>query len=209
MGLFTPQQKKKPLFNTKVVICIFFAVIMVSSILAIWQGSTNASYSYGDYDFRLEGNYYTTKAAGKKVYFHVLPEVVSNIAVPVAVVQALRDALLLTIAFAPDDSLLSTIDLLRSEFAVQDKKGFGKEISFAVLDDNKEKLEKKQDATAAYEVFPKITCTGTQKGIVVLRTGTTMQALQEGNCIVLEGTNPEELVMVKDAVLYHYYGIIE
>lgn len=209
MSLFTPQQKKKPLFNTKVVICIFFAVIMVSSILAIWQGSTEASYSYGDYDFSLEGNYYTTKVAGKKVYFHVLPEIVSNIVVPETVLRALRDAPLLTIAFTPDDTLLNTIELIRSEFVVQDKKGLGKEISFAVLDDNKEKLEKKQDATTAYNVFPKITCQSTQKGIIVLRYGTVMQVLQEGNCVVLEGSTPEELVMVKDAVLYHYYKIIE
>lgn len=209
MGLFTQQQKKKPLFNIKVVICLFFAFIMISSILAIWQGSTETSYSYGDYDFSLEGNYYTTKVAGKKVYFHVLPEVVSNIVVPVEIVQSLHDAPLWTIAFAPDDSLLNAIELVRSEFVLQDKKGIGKEIVFAIANDNSTDDSEKTDVTAAYKAFPTITCTDTQKGIVVLRTGVTMQTLQEDNCIIFEGTSPEELVLVKDAVLYHYYGIIE
>jgi len=181
-------------------VSIFFAFLMVSSLLALWQGDPDTITDYNGYNFKLEGNYYTTKVQRQKVYFHYLPESVLGVNFPVVLKERLQDSPSWGVLFDPEDENVGYVDLLRSEMEQQDRSVLEKEIHYALLNEAEE--------GSAYAFFPVESCS--EDGVkIVLRTGEETLIEEEENCVIFQAKTYNDLVLLKDVLLYYVFEIIE
>lgn len=184
---------KETLFNKKTLISFFVAFLMVSSILAIWQGDPSVVSTFNSHNFKIEGDYYTTKVNRERAYFHYLPESTTIKKSEIPYMNELKQASIWTILFNPQDENVAVIDLIRSEIEQQDKTILKKEITYGKL--------------------PEISCAveneGTGTRMIIFRTGEEHGVAREENCIVLEARTANDLLLLKDTVLYYMFEIIE
>lgn len=194
-----PKEEHK-LFNKRNVVSFFIIFLMVSSILAIWQGSSSPSIpAYNGNKVTLEGNLYAIKSDIGTAYGYTYPSSLENIPLDSVFLKAVSSASELMILFDPNDENIAYVDILRSELAQRDLLVLKKSVGFSVT------------TNSSLYHYPVFNCTTIPYVTLYLRTrnGTSTQLSHEGNCLLLEATTGQDLVQVKDRFVYTLYGIME
>lgn len=183
------------------VISLFIILIMVSSILAIWQGSTSSNTipEYNGYEVQLEETHYVIALDIGDVYGYNYPSSLETISLENSYVQYLLSSSELYILFDPQDENIQVVEVLRSELAQRDFSGLGKSTGFAVT-----------QANETYASYPVLSCDTVTLPTLYLHTlnTTTTQISQDGGCIVLEAATWQDLVELKDRLVYTMYGVM-
>ncbi|MEK6868019.1 MAG: hypothetical protein AABX98_04300 [Nanoarchaeota archaeon] len=196
------KKEEKGFFSKKNIMSLIIVFIMVSSILAIWQGSQdpNEVPSYNDYDVSLDDTRtYRIDSDYGDVYGYSYPTALESIALDPAFVQYLLSSSSIVVLFDPIDPMLPYVEVLRKELAREDLSLFSKTASFGIT-----------QANESYS-YPVVSCATTIEPTLFLRTDnmTTTRIYQDTGCIVLEAQTWEELVYLKDRVVYTLAGIMD
>ncbi len=194
------KKKKESWFCKKNIVGLFFIVIMVFSVLGLWQGGSTPTVSYNDYKFKMDGNYYTTKIDNHEVSFHYMPESVEDIELDQEVVDLLNNAGIIYVLFNPNDKLIETIEVVRMEMAIGD---------FPTLL-NKQVLMVLSEESDLYPNLDVLSCANatTTSPMINFRYSNVSQIFMEGSCVVIEASSHLDLYAYKDRLLYGLYGVI-
>jgi len=197
------KKEESTFFNKKNIMSFIIVFLMVSSILAIWQGTSSSSDvpSYNDHDISLDGNKYKIESEYGPVYGYTYPSVLETYSFDSSFTTYLLSSPTALVLFDPTDPGLAYIEVLRLDLGQEDFPTLGKSVSFAVTEE-----------TTAYP-YPVVSCASTSVPTLYLRTDNTTNStssiFQDGGCIVLSATTWQELVQLKDRVVYGLAGIME
>ena len=171
------KKEEQGFFSKKNIMSLIIVFLMVSSILAIWQGSQdpNAVPSYNDHDVSLDGSKYRIDSDFGDIYGYSYPTALESIALDPAFVQYLSSSSNIVVLFDPADPLLPYIEVLRKELALEDLPLFSKTASFGII-----------QANESYP-YPVVSCATTTEPTLFLRTDnmTATRMYQDAGCIVL------------------------
>ncbi len=195
------KKEEQGFFSKKNIMSLIIVFLMVSSILAIWQGSQdpNALPSYNNHDVSLDGSKYTIESDYGAISGYSYPTPLESITLDPAFVQYLSSSSSILILFDPTDPLLPYIEVLRKELSLEDFPLFSTSASFGIT-----------QANESYS-YPVVSCATTTEPTLFLRTDnmTSTRIYQDSGCIVLQAQTWEELVYLKDRVVYTLAGIME
>lgn len=196
----TRKQKK----NTRIV-AITMAILMIASLAGIALSgfnspSGNSAFTYGDYSFTLqpvEGSLQSvlvTKVNGKEVQFYSLPQDTLQLDT-VGNLSFLANTNYLVLTGNPDDILMSIQDVLRFEM----NKASGKQIAGAVMFPQEN-----------YTAYPVVTClnSSTTVPVVEITESNKTSIVVDGSCVKIN-SRPQDILYVRDRLLYQMLGIIE
>ena len=188
--------KKKKQSKKEVWMMGFIAFILVTSILGfVWKGGP-PKVEYNEIPFDPEGNGWSTEIDDQKVLFNYHPEEVDYINLSQTITQRLSTVELDT-TYDLDDPYAEhiakvqyTMEIGLSAFNVFIVKGFTTENEF------ERQVITCEDATPYVPV------------IYFKKSNQTKVSLK-GDCIVAEANRGEDLVKIKDRLLYAIFGVIE
>ena len=106
--------------------------LMVSSILAIWQGTGSSSDipSYNDYDISLDGNKYKIKSDFGTIFGYTYPSVLEKYSFDSSFVAYILSSSTIVVLFDPNDAALAYIEVLRLDLGQEDFPTLGKSVSW-------------------------------------------------------------------------------
>ncbi len=193
------RNKKESWWNKKNIVSLFIVLIMVSSLLALWEGSSNDAGKYGDYKFTMEGNgMYSTEINDEKVYFFSLPDQISGIEIAEDISEELKFSDRLYFLFNPKDENIEVIEVLRRSFAEDEFPLLGKNMFFGVSE---------YDET--YSSLPVYNCENATMTTILMETREDVGIYREGGCIVLSAKDSRDLFYVRDRLLFDLFEVIE
>jgi len=184
----------------KVVISVFFAFIMVSSMLAIMFSGYNQStdIEYDGHIFKQQGGYWVTKLDKTQIKIMSNPSNLAPLKVDDAIAQKLSTGYQLFIS--------TPLTSQYKEYAGQaayDLADYlttkGIQSSVAISDDN-----------TGYPKVPLITCENATAALPVVMFEETNQSsiTLEGNCIRISGTTGSDFIAYKDRLVLKLSGIM-
>ena len=192
------RNKKESWWNKKNIVSLFIVIIMVSSLLALWEGSSNDAGKYGDFKFTMEGNgMYSTEINDEKVYFFSLPDQISSIEVAEDISEELKYADKMYLLFNPKDENIEVIEVLRRSFAEDELPLLGKSMFFGVVEFDE-----------TYSSLPVYDCENTTMTTILMKTSEEVGIYKEGDCIVLSAKDSRDLFYVRDRLLFDLFEVI-
>lgn len=195
----------KDFFSKKNIVSLFIIIVMVSSILAIWQGASDSNQvsKYNGYSIRILNEKYQIETDTANVYGYTYPSFLEYIPLDKGYVNYLLSSDTVFILFEPADENIAVIEVLRSELAQQDFYILGKMVNFGLI-----------TANETYN-YPVLSCSNITQPALYLHTInitlniTPSRIYQEQGCIVLEASTWQELLQLKDRLVYTMYGVME
>ena len=189
-------KKKKDSKRLQTIMMGFIAFIMVTSIMGfVWKGGTN-KVMYNDVPFVQEPTGWSANINGQKILFNYHPEEVEFINISPAIIQRLH-TLELDTTYDLNDTYAEyiakvqyTLELGLNNFDIFIVRGFTTENEF-----NK----------------PIITCNNATPYVPVLyfkKSNQTKISLED-NCIIVEAYRGQDLIRIKDRLLYTIFGVME
>ena len=192
-------KKKKTVFQSKYFLGIFIVSIMVLSGLGYMMGdSATDSNTYNGQKFVAGQNAWQTEVDGLNLFFRYHPTDVDGISVDNASIQALRDARMVFITFDPDTEIVSDFELARMQF---ERAFFEADVfPFTGVTAN----------NSAYAAFPVVTCANATTTVPVIVMGQSNETGidSQGTCIQLNAIDAFDVPILRERLLYSYYGII-
>ncbi|MBI4454035.1 hypothetical protein HY636_05315 [Candidatus Woesearchaeota archaeon] len=195
---------KKPenkVFNKKNVIGIIIVFVMVSSLLAVWQGSSTSLDNYNHFRFRADTN---NKIFGKMndnwIQFNYHPSFLEKINVSDDVISTLNNSKMIYITFEPTDKYIKNVELMR--FQIRDS--FLNEFNmypFVGVTNN----------TGNYQALPFIDCNNATQfvPVIYIKSYNETLILNENNCIYLYASGGVEFNAILDRIRYGLYGVMK
>ncbi len=192
--------KKKKKWNWAAIIISF---ILISSTFAITffglssDTSTETVRKYKNYKFTRTQDGWQTDINDKQIFFNYLPSEVETIKVDQSIIDRLRFTPEIDVTLSINDSNADTIALaqLQMEQILADlsliylRKGFDTNTSFN---------------------FPIITCNESPNvPIIYFKTSLNTSISLYGSCIIAEGESSQDIIRLKDRIIYGIYGIIQ
>jgi hypothetical protein len=179
---------------------IILAFIMVFSVFGVLLGTQSNEMKFNGFKFQQQDNYYVTKINGNEMNFYTLPYEVSYINVSSAVMNTLKQADFLTIAFNPNEAQqnLQPIELMRFELARY--LGSSRERVFSGV----------LKASPDYPDLPVVSCANAtlKSPMIVFNVSDTAGIVNLDSCIYLNGRGAD-FIRMRDRILYSYYGVID
>lgn len=174
---------------------------MTSSILAIWQGSsdTSAQPDYNEHKVTVDNNKYKIKTDAGYAYGYTYPSSLESYTIDPALLSYLLSSDTVSILFDPADPSLPYIEVLRYDLSQDDLRDLGITTAFAMTQEN-----------ATYP-YPVVSCATTTSPTLYLKTAnvTSGTIYQDVGCVVLAAPTWQELVRIKDRLVYGLYGVME
>ena len=182
---------------------------MVSSILAIWQGSsnTNVQSDYNGHKVIIDKTKYKIKTDSGYAYGYTYPLSLEVYTLDHALLSYLRSSDTVAILFDPSDPALQYIEVLRFDLAQDDLPGLGITPGFVITQANE---------TYPYSV---VSCTNTTYPTIYLKTNNASKIYnnvsvsgtisQDVGCVVLSAPDWQELILLQDRLVYGLYGVME
>ncbi len=191
--------EEKKLFSKKNIMGMVIIFLMVFSVLGMWQGSDDSLPKYNGFKVTQKDNKYEIKTEKGTISGYTYPSYLEHIyldtKMPAYVSIYYSPAVV--VLFDPTDKALPYIEVLRMELA-QELPLLAKTVSYGITQANE---------TYSYTV---VNCSSTTP-VVFLRTSNTTnttQIYEQENCLVLEAMNKEDLVGLKDRLVYTLYGVM-
>ena len=208
--------KKKNSFNWGIIlISVFVAGIMITSILGyMWGGDENSS-KYNEFTFRKTADGWTTQIKISKdskpstVRFDFAPFEVERINISEKIMTRLSNAPMFYMTY---DALPANVTPTTEESY------FMQSISFAQYEIQQNLWKEKKLYTLLGLMtenpdyaLPQITCANATAStpVIEFRTGETTQIFEEGNCIIFQSESPTDFIAIKDRFLLGVFGVIE
>ena len=156
---------------------------MISSLLALYQGSQNYAGKYNDYKFMWENNLFSTKINNEKVYFFSLPEQTLNLNMSEDIKEELNYAPAIYILFDPEDKNIEVIEVIRRSIELEDFPLLGK-MAIPITTQYNE----------TYAELPVYSCDNVTSTTLFITTKNETSIYREGKCIVLAGRDQTDLL---------------
>lgn len=197
---FQDKQQSK-IFNKKNLIGGIIVLIMVSSILGVFQGNTLTT-KYNKFRIKqdLDANKYLIKVEGKEYSFDFHPKTVEVIPLEQDIIPLLKQGKMQYLTFNPDSNLISEIEYTRLNLEKLFPESFSIYLSSGVT-----------NQTAAYAMLPLITCINATDAIKVIeiKQGNETKVYIKNNCIIWEAQDNFGLREIKERIMYGMLGVIE
>jgi len=180
----------------QILISVILAAIMVFSAFGVMLGTVSNEMRYGKYKFAVQNNVYVTKINGQEMVFYYLPKQIEGINLSSVVTNKIKEAYMVMITFNPyETSNLQVMELVRYDLSQM----LGKVVYNGVL-----------NASSQYLDFPVLNCANAtlQTPVIVLNKSDNISIIDVDNCIYLNARG-EEFKIVRDRLLYSYYGVIQ
>ncbi len=186
--------KKKKKWNWAAIIISF---ILISSTFAITfyglTSDTDVIRRYKDYKFARTLNGWQTEINDKQVFFNYLPQEVENIEIERTIADGLRLTPEIDVTSAINDTNADAIALAEVEM-----EQILAELSFIYV-------RKGFDTNTSH--LPIITCNESNVPVIYFRTGLNT-SITFDKCIIAEGATGQDMLRLKDRIIYAMYGII-
>ena len=180
---------------------IILVAVMVFSIFGIMVGNDSSTLRYGNYKFQIgsDNKVYTEVSNGNLVGFRYLPQDLENITLPEGTIQLLRNAPIIVTTFNPNYEKTWVLTHLETIEFEMSKELEGKYIYNGVT-----------EASEAYVSFPMINCSNAtqQQPVIYFEISNETSITTQNSCIILKSDDTGFYVL-KDRLLYSYFGVIE
>lgn len=180
---------------------LFIIFILVFSVLGYMWGSqqTKSQFSYGKLSFTQRQDKWVTKINKQEFGFDFLPQDVDYINMSEEITNKLANTIMLSITFEPNHTKeLEYLDYIRFDLENTQKPNLF--INSGVVYN-----------TSKYNNLRIIACRDSTLSVPVIKFIKSNQTkiYEENNCIIAEAKNDNELLRVKDRILYAILGVIE
>ncbi|NQV09088.1 hypothetical protein HQ529_04515 [Candidatus Woesearchaeota archaeon] len=191
------QKKTSKWFNKKNMMTYFIVIIMTFSIAGfLFSGDPTQSERYNDHIFTYEQGLWILE--NNKVPFHFLPGDLLELEVDENAINMIKNTKMIYTTFNTSSKDVSIIELARFELM----EDLGRVLNIYTLNGIINDDEK-------YNV-PVVTCENATQNVPVLifinNNNTGIRA--ENNCVFLEGVG-QEIIMLKDRIMYGALGVLE
>lgn len=193
-------KEKKKFFSKELTWALIIVFIMTASTLGyMWSGSDEfTEYEYNGVGFVTTGNNWIAKINKNEVKFDYHPLDVADINISNEIIDKINNTRMIYLTFDPDDPYLSVIskarldlnDIMWTNFQIYAEGGIMKNVSEYAL--------------------PVITCKNATAFIPVLyfKEGNETSVIEENNCIFFKAESENDILRLKDRMLYALFGII-
>lgn len=189
--------KKKKKWNWAAIIISF---ILISSTFAItffgFTTETDTTRKYKDYKFTRTSDGWQAKINGRQVFFNYLPQEVENIEMD----RTIADSLV-----TPEIDITSNINDTNADaiaLAEVQMEQVLRDLSFIYV-------RKGFDTNTSFNL-PIITCNESDNiPVIYFKTGLNTSIIVETKCIIAEGASGQDILRLKDRIIYAIYGIIQ
>lgn len=194
-GLYGAEEKKKKLSVPAVFALVAVLLMVASGIGYIWKGSSVSEYN--GFRFKERGNAYSTKINGKEIYFYSLPSKAESINMSDEAVYAMKSTKMVYMTSDPESKYKSSIGKIEYDL-MKNLAAEGIYPVFAFTDENQYNITQ-------------ITCSNATEVIPVLffANSSSTEITYENSCIILEGQSDYDFYILKDRLMYSFYGIIK
>ncbi|MBT4824066.1 hypothetical protein HN695_03190 [Candidatus Woesearchaeota archaeon] len=192
------KKKEKRYFNKKNIVGLFIAFIMVSSLLAMWEGGVVEKYN--GFKIKTDGISLQTKINGEWVDFGYSPSNLDDMDVSSEAMLTLENSNMVYFTFDPEDKLLSDIELTRMILGESLEKNFNIYAPSGVT----EQIE-------PYAALPLIDCSNATSTIPVVyfKYLNETKISIENNCIYVYAQSGYDFEALTERIKYGLYGVIE
>lgn len=195
-----PRRQKKSLFSSKIVISIFFSLIMVTSILAIIFGgntTTEDTVDYGDFRFVRKADHWEVEVDKKVISVYNHPSMLEDIEVDPEIINRLRNTEMVYITSPTQGEQLEYFGLAAYEMS-QVLEEFDVFPAAGISDNN-----------TGYNV-PLITCDSATATVPVITFEYTNESkvYLDSNCIKIDGVTGFDIVRIKDRLVLGFIGVM-
>ena len=196
------KKKEEGFWTRKNIMSLIIVFLMISSVLAIWQGTQSSSDTiepYNDHDISFTDEGFFIESDYGDIHGYSYPSSLEALSFDRALVSYLSSSSQVVILFDPEDSALEYIEILRSDLAGDDFPALLQEASFALT------------ANSSLYSYPVLDCASTPLPTLFIHTAnvTSPRIYQEVGCVVLEAVRWEDLFKLKDRVVYTLAGIMD
>ncbi len=197
------KKKDEGFWSRKNIMSLIIVFLMISSVLAIWQGSqsnsSNTIESYNDHDITFTDEGFFIESDYGDIHGYNYPSSLESIPFDSALALYFQSSSQVVVLFDPGDSALKYIEILRSDLAQDDFPALGQDVSFALT------------SNSSLYSYPVLDCASTALPTVYLHTAnvTSLLIYQNHGCIVLEAARWEDLFKLKDRAIYTLADIMK
>ena len=192
-------RKQKEDKKVSKIMVYFIGAIMVFSVFGVvfWGGGGDRnSIEEKGLKFVDNGNYWTTDVNGQQAIFTYLPSQVEPISVEDFVINRLKNSVEIDVTSDFNDTFAESIALAQYDM-------YGALFNF-------NKFIRK-GFTSEQEGFPIITCEDSTNFVPVIyfRSSNVTNVYLENNCIIAEALSENDVLGIKDRLVYGILGVIE
>lgn len=138
---------------------------------------------------------YVTEIDDEQVYFLSTPEDTLSIPLPTGFIETLQNAEAIVFLFDPHDNSSGFYDQLRYDFSTTIPK---QQVALLTEAHASYPMLSVGDCSAAAPVYP----------VIELRQGPRAVEYEDG-CFVMQASEPYDFALLRDRIVYAYYGITE
>ena len=199
MKKFKGHKKRKTKENYGKHIVIMLAALMVLSTLGYLVGQNNSSVSSVTYNgYAIEVTQYGLRVTidDKETYFTYYPDTVAYLKPDEQILNLVKNSKVITVVYDPEEDNPEMFGGVQYQL----EQDFVKDNKFVIRGLTK---------SEGYNL-PELDCVNATATVPVLKymTGNATGYKMEGNCIIAEGIVPSDMIQLKDALIYGYYGVI-
>lgn len=182
------------------IIVIFIGFIMISSVFAvIFFGFSPATtkLKYNDVSFTQKNDYWSASINKKEAYFNYFPTDVEDIDIIPEAISRIKNTI--EVDFTSDINSTLKDEIALAEYWLSQMFNFHFNIYL------------RQGFTSENEYdFPVISCQDATLAVPVFyfKESNQTSIYLENNCIILEAKNGQDVIRIKDRILYDLFGII-
>ena len=196
------KKKEEGFWTRKNIMSLIIVFLMISSVLAIWQGTQSSSDTiepYNDHDITFTDEGFFIESDYGDIHGYNYPSSLEALSFDSALVSYLGSSSQVVVLFDPEDSALEYIEILRSNLAVDDFPAFGQEASFAIT------------TNSSQYSYPVLDCASTPLPTLFIHTAnvTSPRIYQEEGCVVLEAARGDDLFKLKDRIVYTLADVMD
>ena len=192
------KKKEKRFFNKKNIVGLFIAFIMVSSLLAMWEGGVIEKYN--GFKIKTDGNTLQAKINGEWINFEYTPSALDEMDISPEAMLTLKNSNMVYFTFDPEDKLIKEIELTRMVLGESLENDFNIYTPSGVT-----------EQVDPYSALPLIDCTNATSFIPVVyfKYLNETKITQEDNCIYVYSQSGFDFAALVERIKYGLYGVIE
>lgn len=190
--------KKDNTKRNKIIWTVIIVVLMSSSIFGYAMFGAEEQTTYNKFKFTKTQAGWQTKINKEIIQFYFHPSEVENLNLSSDIIDVIRDKSMIYLTFNPDEEELGFIDLARFDLA---------NIFLNNLDIYTESATTKNSTPN----FPIIDCSDATDSIPVLKLmlSNSTEFEKQDNCILLKARTGQDILALKDRLLYSLLGVME
>ena len=191
---YIPKEGKKKGKNWWAIIFLFFLVIGLSSSFVFFGFGSETKVKYNGKTFNFRGDHWEAKVNGQIAAFTYPPEQVSTLSMPEQIGPLLLGKVQIDATSNQNDSLKDAIALSEYQLGL-------------TLSNYNSYLRVGFDGNSAR--FPTIACRQATPFVPVIyfKSSNATRATLEDNCVIVEAKDGQDMLLIKDRLLYAILGI--